>query len=117
MVSSAIIDALTSGTAAAGSDSVLLCADLIQRAGKHAMLLFVYVVPLRRTCRSSLCCRLSDLAASLATADSALRIMIVSAVQTGLQAIGLQVCALAPIAVYRAYPPGTSQSLNALDRR
>jgi hypothetical protein len=45
MVSSAIIDALTSGTAAAGSgDSVLLCADLIQRAGKHAMLLFVYVL-------------------------------------------------------------------------
>ncbi len=43
LVSTAIIDALTNSAAAAGSDSVLLSADLIQRAGKHAMLLFVYV--------------------------------------------------------------------------
>ena len=43
MVSCAIIDALTTGASAGRSDSVLLCADLIQRAGKHAMLLFMYV--------------------------------------------------------------------------
>ena len=43
-------------------------------------------------------CRLPDLAASLATADAALRIMIVSAVQTGLQAIGLQVSIVAAAA-------------------
>ncbi len=45
-VSTAIIDMLSSGAAGSGSDSgsVLMSADLIQRAGKHAMLLFVYVV-------------------------------------------------------------------------
>ena len=46
LVSTAIIDMLSSGAAGSGSDSgsVLMSADLIQRAGKHAMLLFVYVV-------------------------------------------------------------------------
>ena len=43
LVSAAIIDMLSSGAADGGSSSVLLSADLIQRAGKHAMLLFVYV--------------------------------------------------------------------------
>jgi hypothetical protein len=117
LVSAAIIDALAEGAAARGSDSVLLSADLIQRAGRHAMLLFVYArLPRRSYCFSPACtiaalapifffpallgvfppslsphCSLSDLAASLSTADAALRIMIVAAVQTGLQAIGLQV--------------------------
>jgi hypothetical protein len=128
LVSAAIIDALAEGAAARGSDSVLLSADLIQRAGKHAMLLFVYVSLYRCfSCLSHVCtiatpvtaslcflfsravgralpppfstCRsLSDLAASLSTADSSLRIMIVAAVQTGLQAIGLQVAAPPSIA-------------------
>lgn len=43
LVSTAIVDALTSGAAVGRSDSVLLSADLVQRAGRHAMLLFVYV--------------------------------------------------------------------------
>ena len=43
LVSAAIIDMLSSGAAGGGSSSVLLSADLVQRAGKHAMLLFVYV--------------------------------------------------------------------------
>jgi hypothetical protein len=75
-------------------------------------------------------CRLPDLAASLATADAALRIMIVSAVQTGLQAIGLQVsivaaaaattsllsCLLLPPPCSSPSPPlKLSQSLNRLD--
>lgn len=65
----------------------------------------------------SLCCSLSDLAASLATADAALRIMIVAAVQTGLQAIGLQVCFFATIAAVPRPRAHTrpSQSLNWLD--
>jgi hypothetical protein len=41
LVTTAIIDALTSSCADGGSDSTLLSADLVQRAGKHAMLLFV----------------------------------------------------------------------------
>ena len=43
-VSTAIIDMLSSGAAGSDSGSLLMSADLIQRAGKHAMLLFVYVV-------------------------------------------------------------------------
>jgi hypothetical protein len=43
LVSNAIINTLTDGAADGGSDNALLSADLVQRAGKHAMLLFVYV--------------------------------------------------------------------------
>jgi hypothetical protein len=43
LVSSAIVHALSSGAGVGNSDSVLLSADLVQRAGKHAMLLFVCV--------------------------------------------------------------------------
>jgi hypothetical protein len=43
LVTNAIINTLTDGAADGGSDNALLSADLVQRAGKHAMLLFVYV--------------------------------------------------------------------------